>query len=260
MKPIFLLSDFGLKDIYVGAVKAVISAISPHSGIYDLCHEIPPQDVKQGALALAGVEDFLPEESITIAVVDPEVGSAREALCLMSDSRVFIAPNNGLLSYLKAFDKIDALYKLKVPAKSSSTFHARDIFAPYAAKLSAGINVNDWSDKLDISKLIKLPKPYLRQNEIGEIEGEILNIDNFGNIITSFKSSDLKNSHFFEINNIIIEKRGLSYFSADGIVPMYLESSFGYIEIAINSGSAADIIKAKIGDKIIYKSINKDEI
>ncbi len=138
-RPIALLTDFGLTDHYVGSLKSVILGINPKAVIFDLTHEIRPQNIREGAYILNEIYKYLPKGAIVVAVVDPGVGSRREAICVETNRGYLLAPNNGLLSMALRHEKYKARkitndqYFLK---PVSSTFHGRDIFSPCAARLS----------------------------------------------------------------------------------------------------------------------------
>ena len=185
--PIFLLTDFGHDDAYVGLMKSVISSIAPQSPIIDLTHSISPGDLGRAAFELWRAKPYLPEPCVVCTVVDPGVGSDRRALALEWNGRTFIGPDNGLFTYLLATSPPPTVVSLeseeywRLPV--SQTFHGRDIFAPTAAHRAAGVTLNRLGSPAQ--NLIRLPLPTLDLLEGPEVHGEILHIDGFGNLISS---------------------------------------------------------------------------
>lgn len=274
---ITLITDFGLSDAYVACVKGIILRINPNAMIIDISHSIEPQNVLQGAFILHTAHKCFPQSTIHIAVVDPGVGSGRKAIILKTPSAFFLAPDNGLLSYV-----VDELYPLPVAkpsAKSgilqeenidgklevfaitnslywsqpvSATFHGRDIFAPVAAHLSRGISPSQLGERIDHIHVFPLPKPH--QDPQGNMVGQILHIDTFGNLITNLRESDLDWKEIVaEINNQSAPGIKQFYQEAEGL--SVIKGSFGYLEISLPGGNAAAVLKAKIGDRV--KAVKK---
>ncbi|NJL58241.1 SAM-dependent chlorinase/fluorinase, partial [bacterium] len=185
---IALLTDFGLNDVYVGVMKGVIAGINPQARLLDITHAIPPQDVRQGALSLLDAYPYFPAGTIFLVVIDPGVGTARQPIAVQAGGYRFVAPDNGVLSYaLATFDTLQVAalnnpdYRLP---NVSQTFHGRDIFAPAAAHLAAGVPLALMGDALP--DITRLPRPQLTV-EGGHITGEVVHIDRFGNVITSIQ-------------------------------------------------------------------------
>jgi hypothetical protein len=186
MQPtIALLTDFGISDIYVGVMKAVMRTICPTAQFIDITHSIQPQNVAQGAFALYNAYQFFPIGTIFLVVVDPGVGSQRRAIVAQYNGYKFVAPDNGVLSYVlndsrqEIVELTNSAYRLK---QTSATFHGRDIFAPAAAHLAAGKALLELGAPPD--DMIRLPSP--RMEIYGSrVTGEVLHIDHFGNIVTS---------------------------------------------------------------------------
>ena len=184
---ITLLTDFGNQDAYVGIMKGVIAGINPFANIIDICHNIPPQDIFQAAYLLYTSYKYFPKKTIHVAVVDPGVGSKREIVCAETQDYLFLTPNNGLLSFIIQEEKpkciirvTDDKYFLPSP---SSTFHGRDIFAPVAARLSLGIKPQQLGPKINQLDQLEIPKPEYKKT--GQLEGQIIYIDRFGNLVTN---------------------------------------------------------------------------
>ena len=212
---IALLTDFGTRDYFVGAMKGAILFINENVHIVDITHEIAPHDVKSAAFNLrACYKDFL-VGTIFVAVVDPGVGSARRAILVETEDYFFIAPDNGLLSF--AFDEAENFRVCELSNEKffyhpvSRTFHGRDVFAPCAAHLSRGAKAADFGGKIE--DFIVLPEkiPQRIGNE-GVLEAELLFIDRFGNLITNLRAADLPPKFALTVGDRKITKK-LNYFA-----------------------------------------------
>ncbi|MRS03274.1 hypothetical protein EG832_08645, partial [bacterium] len=196
MPIITLLTDFGLRDTFIGVMKGVIWSIAPNAQIANLTHEIPPQRVVDGALAIAGAAPYFPAGTIHVCVVDPGVGTARRPMLAVIGDQYFIGPDNGLFSLLikKAEDLTTppvyiALNKTHywLP-KVSNSFHGRDIFAPVAAHLASGVRFEELGDPFEKPMLINIPVP--QRTATGWI-GQVMQVDHFGNLVTNFTREQL---------------------------------------------------------------------
>ena len=184
---ITLLSDFGNQDAYVGIMKGVIAGINPLANIIDISHSIPPQDIFNGAYLLYTSYKYFPKGTIHVAVVDPGVGSQRDIVCVETQDHLFLAPNNGLLSFVVQEEKPKGIFRVTnnryfLPSPSN-TFHGRDVFAPVAAHLSLGIKPHQLGVKISKLEQLDIPKPHYKKT--GQLEGQIIYIDRFGNLITN---------------------------------------------------------------------------
>ena len=184
---ITLLTDFGDQDAYAGIMKGVIAGINPHATIVDICHSIPPQDIFYGAYLLYTSYKYFPKGTIHVAVVDPSVGSERDIVCTEIHDYLFLTPNNGLLSFIVHEEQPKAIIhvtnnKYFLPSPSN-TFHGRDIFAPVAAYLSLGVKPQQLGIKTNHLEQLDIPKPHYKKT--GQLEGQIVYIDRFGNLITN---------------------------------------------------------------------------
>jgi S-adenosylmethionine hydrolase len=264
---ITLTTDFGTSDAYVAAMKGVILGINPEARLVDICHTIEPQNIAQAAYILGTVYEFFPRRSIHVVVVDPGVGTGRKPVILRTPEADFMAPDNGVLSYviekysIQPVDsrqaKLDTTKAAAIHLTESKfwleevrpTFHGRDIFAPVAAHLSLGTQPGEFGEAVD--SLVVLPSLKPRRESDGTIMGQVLHIDRFGNLITSIKESDLPGN----TEELIIDINGRQI---NGIVKTYADSgdlcaligSSGYLEIALPDGSAADITGASAGDAV----------
>jgi len=261
---IVLLTDFGLEDVYVGLMKAVISKLSPDTKIIDLSHSIDPQNYKQAAFLLSVSVEYFPENTIFVCVIDPGVGTARNAIAMKTDKYTFISPDNGTLSYvlqdyipLGVYSIVRDKYFLE---QVSATFHGRDIFAPVAAHLANGLEVERLGERISPLSLITIPEPQCFLDAQNIWHGEVIHIDRFGNIITSLKAKTMGINQFkfskqelnwmFETGNLKI--RYLSQTFGDVNVGDFLAyvGSFGYIEIGKREGNAAKEIGVTIGQNV----------
>ena len=186
------LTDFGLCDNYVGVLKGVVLNIAPQSHLIDITHNITPQDIAVGAWVLGTSYRYFPPGTIYVCVVDPGVGSTRRPIAVRAGDWFFVGPDNGLLSYVLTEQTIyeavllsNSLYHLP---QISATFQGRDIFAPVAAHLVRGVALRDLGAPLDPSSLRLLDLKHVSRQE-GRIEGHIVYIDHFGNLITNIPAS-----------------------------------------------------------------------
>ena len=193
MSIITLTTDFGMGSPYVAAIKGVILSINPDATLVDLSHDIRPQDIRQGALVLADVSWLFPEGTIHVAVIDPGVGTGRPIVYAQIGSQHYVSPDNGLLSELIGRRAPSRIIRLENPrfwrTPVSSTFHGRDIMAPVAAHLSLGLNPADLGSEVALVKSLDLPKPRIRP---GRIDGVVLEVDSFGNLITNITADLLE--------------------------------------------------------------------
>ena len=270
---ITLTTDFGLTDAYVAAMKGVILGINPEAKLIDICHSIKPQNIPQAAFVLSTAYQFFPQKTIHLVVVDPGVGTERRAIILRTPSADFVAPDNGVLSYVIQESsakpvadnsnlqqiELEAGLEAVVITKSqlwrtpvSPTFHGRDIFAPVAGLLSLGFPPIDFGEALTSLTMLPLPQPHRRPD--GSLVGHVLHIDNFGNLITNIKSSDLpptKEPITIEVGNHVIS--GLSRTYAEGRGLFALIGSSGYLEVSLKGGSASAFLDAEVGSEVGLK-------
>lgn len=248
MRVVTLLTDFGTRDYFTGAMKGVILSVNPNVSIVDITHEIEPQQIKSAAFVLANSYKNFPPGTIHLAVVDPGVGSNRRAILLETAEYFFVAPDNGLLSFVFAEEKNFRVFELTntkyfLP-EVSRTFHGRDLFAPVAAHLSGGIEPIDFGPEIKNFVRFEISPP--RKNN-DRIAAEIIHIDRFGNLVTNFKSADLPARFTVKINDQIIEKHVRYYSEAEPGEILTINGSSGYMEIVAFMDSAQKFFNAKIG-------------
>jgi len=258
---ITFLSDFGLKDDFVGTCHGVVKRIAPEAEIIDITHGIPPQAVLQGALVLANTIGFMPH-GIHLAIVDPGVGGPRRPLALEdAEGRIFVGPDNGLLLPAASKAGIVAAHELANPKYAletiSRTFHGRDLFAPAAAHLATGVALAELGPPLDPDSLVRLdlPEPVVRD---GAIHATLLYVDSFGNIALNLTRDDVEALGIVSGTRVELELAGERYYAvmartfADarpGDVILY-EDSYKNMSLAISRGSAARMLHASPGQTI----------
>lgn len=263
---ITLTTDLGDKDAYVSAMKWVILGINPKATLVDICHSIEPQQVAQGAFVLSTAYRYFPAGTIHLVVIDPGVGSQRRAIILVTPSAFFVAPDNGVLSYIieEAYESTDsfAIGDRELPpglqaialsnpqfwlSPVSATFHGRDIFAPVAAHLSRGIPAHELGEVIRSIVTFPISRPQIKPG--GTLLSHVIHIDRFGNLITDVRANDLpKESLHIEVAGCRIEELSTSYVEGGDLVAIV--GSSGYLEIAARGSSAAKLLGAKIGDEI----------
>jgi S-adenosylmethionine hydrolase len=250
---IALLTDFGTKDYFVGAMKGAILSVNEIAKIVDITHEIPPQDILSASFTLRACYKNFPKKTIFVAVVDPGVGSNRRAILVETNDYYFVAPDNGLLSFVFDAEKDFRVFELtneKFFAENvSRTFHGRDVFAPVAAHLSKGAKPSEFG--AEVKDFIHFESANPRKISASKIEAEIIHIDRFGNLITNLEEKDLPASFSLEISGKIIYKMQDFFAEAEtGEVFMILGSA-SFLEIVAFRDSAANLLNAKVGQKIL---------
>jgi len=247
--PIALLTDFGTRDYYVGAMKGVILSIDPAAAIVDITHEIEPQNIASAAFVLRACYRDFPDGTVFLCVVDPGVGSVRRAIIVKTDRYFFVGPDNGLFSFVQSeaagIHAIENERYFRQPV--SSTFHGRDVFAPVAAHLSKGAEPREFGRRIDDPTV--LPEIEARHIDENMIEGHVIHIDRFGNLVTNIPASLADRFSKLEIADTSIITLHESYLQADSDTPFAIVGSAGFIEISINRGSAANVLRCTNGSK-----------
>jgi S-adenosyl-L-methionine hydrolase (adenosine-forming) len=256
-----LTTDFGLEDTYVGVMKGVILSITRHVQIIDYTHGIRPGNIVEGAYQLRSGYRYFPRGTVHVAVVDPGVGSNRRAIAFQNAEATFIGPDNGLFALvweditrerggdLQIVELTESKFWLP---QISSTFHGRDIFAPVAAHVVAGVPLAQLGRPIDGLKPARVAMPESQGR--GVLQGHIIHVDHFGNCITNVTHEHLHSHHLGQ--QIIVEiidqqLSGLFRTYADGPtgVPMCLIGSSGHVELSVRNGNAARVLGVDIGDK-----------
>ncbi len=257
---ITLLTDFGTRDYFVGAMKGAILSINRQAEIIDITHEIPPQDIRAAAFTLLNYYKTFPKNTIHLCVVDPGVGSERRAILVKTKDYYFVAPDNGLLSYIferEADLRVFELTNNKFFAENiSQTFHGRDVFAPIAAHLSKGINTEEFG--MEITNFIRFESSKPQKISETETAAAIIHVDNFGNLVTNLKSAYLPARFMLEINGKEIKKIRKFYAEAESEELFMIFGSAEFLEIAAFQNSATDLLKVKNGDPVLLKKLLSD--
>ena len=260
--PICFLSDFGLKDGYVGVVKGVVSSIEPALQVIDLSHAVPPGDVRAGAFILMTSLSYFPEGTVFLAVVDPGVGTERAGVAVKAGVYHFVGPDNGVLSWaLRQLDTEQQLVEqagtLRLPAGMSvvqlaesrfwrptlsATFHGRDIFGPVAAHLAAGVPLGELGPSIQSMRAIPFPMPL---NSGRELRGEVIHVDHFGNLITNLRPAHVPPDAVIRLGGRSVAGLSPHYQQADQLIA--LVGSSGLIEVAAPNGSAATLLGLDVG-------------
>jgi len=250
---ITLLTDFGTRDAYVASLKGVILSLNPEVRLVDLSHEVPPQDVRAGALILTEAAPYFPPGAIHLAVVDPGVGSPRRGLAAQGRGHFWVGPDNGLFHLV--FRQVSPLtiVSLENPlyfrSQVSATFHGRDIFAPVAAHLSLGVDLSRFGPRLTDPVSLDWPEPRFSPETIS---GEIIYVDRFGNLISNLRAAEV--SAWLGERDLTLQAgplniRGLVRAYADVAHGEFLTlvGSHGFLEIACAMDNAAQRLLAGVG-------------
>ncbi|MEW6497594.1 MAG: SAM-dependent chlorinase/fluorinase [Cyanobacteriota bacterium] len=244
---ITLLTDFGLKDVYVGVMKGIIAQINPQLTVVDLTHQIPPQNIAAARFNLINAYPYFPTGTVHIAVVDPGVGSHRRGIALQLDESFLVGPDNGLFSGVLNQTQVAAAVELTNPEywrtpTPSTTFHGRDIFAPVGAHLASGVAIAQLGKSIDPNTLVQLalPEPTLTTSGIA---GCIQYIDHFGNLVTNIPGTEVQG----KIWSVAIGDRTITSSQTYSDRPLgeavALIGSHGWVEIAVNGGSAQQALQ-----------------
>ena len=244
---ITLTTDFGSSDHFAGTMKGVILSIHPAAEIVDITHEIRPFEIQDGAFTLAQAYRFFPKKSIHVVVVDPGVGSTRRPLLAEMAGQYFIAPDNGVLSMVFSHElaKVRHITNDRYFLKPlSRTFHGRDVFAPVAAHLAAGVAPAGFGPRIQDHLRLTFDQP----NRVNKTTwtGCVLKIDRFGNILTNLHIDQFPQlkTHAFELRLGLqkIKRLALTFTDCEPGELCALVGSSGYLEVATNQGSAAQLL------------------
>ncbi|MBU1249311.1 MAG: SAM-dependent chlorinase/fluorinase [Proteobacteria bacterium] len=253
MRPIALLTDFGLSDPYVGQMKGVLTIKAPGAPLIDLTHEVEPFQVGQASFFLAASVAHFPADTIFVAVVDPGVGTQRRIVLVQCNDNYFLAPDNGLLGFVMHGTTAFAWDVSTHARGASSTFHGRDVFAPLAAKLATGESPSTLGEPINPTDLLHVEASTpteLSEDQAGcMVQAHVLHIDRFGNVVLSLLPGEL-----FER----IAPAEAAFQGAPRMVRAYgdlehgelglLSGSQGFMELAVNQGSAAEMLELSLGD------------
>jgi S-adenosylmethionine hydrolase len=252
MRPIALLTDFGHADHYVGVLHAVLEREAPGVPRIDLGHGVEPGDIWGACFQLRCAWPHLPADCIVMAVVDPGVGTGRRAVAVTFGTRSLVAPDNGIAAAVsEAGAAVQLDWRRMGLDQPSKTFHARDLFAPAAARLACGADPRGFGGEIEINKLVAcpLPDPVITSSEV---HGVILHVDAFGNLVTNVSGKDVESSVTATWRAGRSSRRVATYGEAKPDEVVLLVGSAGYLELAVNCGSAAEATALERGDTVVF--------
>lgn len=257
MRPLIaILTDYGLRDHYVGHLKAVIKLVCPEAEVIDITHEVPKYNVALASHILKITRKYLPKKTVVLAVVDPGVGGPRRNIIIKTRDYVYVGPDNGLL-IPATIDEDPIPYEIDISkvriGEVSHTFHGRDIYAPTAAMIACGIRPESLGNQIRYEELVKLSTG-LGWAEVSEegLKAKVIHVDDFGNLITSLSKEVLEELLSIRVGDKVsvttdlktwYEAKYVESFShvREGELAIY-EGSYELIEVAVYMGRAADLL------------------
>jgi len=261
MPIITLTTDFGEADHYIACMKGVILQLAPGTQIVDVTHAIGAHDVVHGAFVLRQIQDCFPEDTIHVAVVDPGVGTTRRLIAAAYGSQIILAPDNGLVSLVHRDFPLGELRVIEnqrlFRSPVSATFHGRDILAPVAGHLARGTSLEHVGPMINQLEILNLERPTALPD--GGIEGQVLYVDHFGNLITNIGEPDLARlpvrgpAMSVYVGPLRIGPLRHTYGDVNPGEIVAILGSTGMLEIAINRGNAAEQLRAKAGTIVLVR-------
>jgi S-adenosyl-L-methionine hydrolase (adenosine-forming) len=254
---ITLTTDYGTNDHLVGVLKGVILKIQPDAQIVDINHSVVPFDVLDGALSIGAAYNYFPARTVHVVVVDPGVGTPRRPILVSANNQYFIAPDNGVLSLI--YERESPIFVRHITSDHyflrpvSSTFHGRDIFAPVAGWLTKNWQTEAFGEEITDQTRFTLPKP---KNQEGTLRGAVLCVDRFGNLMTNFTidhvPESMRNDGALKMTvaGKPVKKFVATFAQGPANEPVALLGSSGFVEIAVNKGSAAKALGAARGAEV----------
>ncbi len=253
-------TDFGMTDHYVGAMKGVVLNVNPSAHVVDITNAVQSYDVLDGALAISQAYRYFPADTIHLVIVDPGVGTSRRPLLVRTDKHFFLAPDNGVLSFVFEQEKerlqvrhISSEHYFVQPV--SQTFHGRDIFASVAGWLSKGVDSSAFGDEITDYVRFAAPKPKMVAPHT--IKGVVLKVDKFGNLITNIRPEDFPELFAADaapfriiIGKAEVTKMKTAYAQGTPGETFAILGSMGFLEIATNRGMAARLVGADKGSDV----------
>jgi S-adenosylmethionine hydrolase len=257
-RPIFFLTDFGLRDAYVGICEAQILRVAPGARVVHLAHEVPPQDLRNASYQLFSASPQLPDGSVVLAVVDPGVGSSRDAVAVEGERLAYVGPDNGLFEAAFTLDPPRRAHRLENPkyrraGDVSSTFHGRDVFSPAAAHLAAGVPVAELGPAIDPDDLVRLGVL-----PTSDPIGEIWTFDRFGNAITTLLADPPVTGLVAESGAVL--RLATTYADVPPGEPLALVGSTGLLEISLRNGSARRRLNLEAGHRVVRQPRGPHEL
>ncbi|GAK56020.1 hypothetical protein U27_02982 [Candidatus Vecturithrix granuli] len=262
---ITLLTDFGLSDYFVAAMKGVILNINRGVELVDISHAVPPQDVLHAAFLLKSVYAYFPSDTIHVVVVDPSIGTQRRAILASSEKGFFIAPDNGVLSGIYEEVGVGEIREITADhyflKPRTGTFDGRDVFAPVAAWLSKGVSLSSFGDFISDYKKLDFPAPLPIQE--GVLKCKILSVDHFGNLISNlgceqfkeYLDASEKRRFAFRVGEHTVSKLLQAYAEGEPDEVFAILGSSGLVEFSVKGGSAAALTRVGIGSDVLFKVI-----
>ena len=264
---ITLTTDFGLKDPFVGIMKGIILGINPKAEIIDIAHNITPHNTLEASHVISIAYKYFPPTTIHVVVVDPEVGSSRRLLLIVTEDHYFIGPDNGVFSHIIEEQRESPIFKvIHITAShyflqvNGPTFHGRDIFAPVAAWLSKGIASSKFGEQ--VSDHVTLPLSKARTIGENVFEGEVVHLDSFGNAITNITKNDIEKlspGRHKEKLKVMYKDQQLNftdyYSETGGSEISAVINSFGFLELFCYKGNASSKYGITTGDKVSVVTI-----
>lgn len=265
-RSICFFSDYGSTDDFAGVCRAVIARLEPEVRVIDITHGLPARDVLAGAVVLRNTLPYLPDRAVVLAVVDPGVGGPRRPVALRSrGDRLFVGPDNGLLMHAADVDGgVDAAHELSNKelwlTPPSATFHGRDVFAPVAARLAAGLPLDAVGTRLSAERLERIDVPEPRRYRDG-LTAIALLIDRFGNVALNLRARDLERAGLSGRVEVLTENErylavvARTFQSVRRSDIVVLIDSYGWASVAVNQGSAADVLGLRAGDEVRLRRV-----
>jgi S-adenosylmethionine hydrolase len=243
---ITLMTDFGDSEGYAGVMKGVMSCINPKAQFIDIAHDVPAHDVFHGAFVLGTAYAFFPAGTVHLAVVDPGVGSFRRPVAVSAGDHFFVGPDNGVFTFVleeSEFEAREIAEEKYTLGGVRTTFDGRDVFAPVASYLSLGVAISEFGPRIDEPVMLSIPEP---ESHDDSIEGHVLHIDRFGNIVTNIRMDRFR--------DVLVPGRcsvRIGASTTDRVLGAYSEGhpgepfciwgSHGYLEMAVNGGRASEL-------------------
>jgi S-adenosylmethionine hydrolase len=256
---ITLLTDFGTRDYFVGAMKGALLSVNPEAQIVDITHDVAPHDVEEAAFTLLAAYETFPTGTVHVAVVDPGVGSARRAIVVEGAGQLFVGPDNGLFGHvyerLGRFRVFHVVKEKFFRAPVSATFHVRDVFAPVAGALSSGTRPHSLGP--EVSDFVRLPFAAPFQRDASTLVATVIHVDRFGNCVTNVTRRDLGEETEARGVSLVVAGREIRafrrFFADEGGAtpePFAVWGSAGLLEIAVFRDSAARVLGLGRGSEI----------
>lgn len=254
-----LLTDFGVRDGYVGILKGAIARVDPSLAVTDITHDIPPQDILSARFCLLNAYPYFPEETVHVAVVDPGVGTQRRGIAIQLDDGFLVGPDNGIFGGILCDRADDIVSVVELTASKywrtpnpSRTFHARDIFAPVGAHIATGVRLDKLGTPIDPESLVRRSLPHA-EREDGAIVAYVQYCDRFGNLITNVPNAWLAEKTWQAIAEDRTIPQGQTYSDAEDGSAVALLGSHGWLELGADRTSAAELLGLSVGDRVQVK-------